>query len=524
MIKRIQIFFLIFAFGSLHSQNQYFVWFKQKDIAKSTLSLSEASIERKVKYNVDIDEKDYAIDPIRIQELEKKTPVLLSSKWLNGALIEIDESKLKEIQSLDFVKKIELIARTKKLKSSSKKSKSSYTIAEYGSTFNQINIHKGDTLHSQGFNGEGMKIAVFDAGFQRIDSIASLKHLFDENRIFPIKNYVYNTDSFYKYDNHGTLVLGCMGSFLKDTIIGTAPKANYYLFITEASGYESKVEEINWAKAAEVADSIGVDIINSSLGYTEFDDASTNYSFEQLDGKTAISSIAAQIASDKGILVVNAAGNLGNKSWKKIACPADAEGVITVGAIDKDGNITDFSSRGYNALNQIKPNVCAVGKAATCYYDQGGYAISNGTSFASPIMAGLISCFWQANKMASPDKIKDALYRSSHRFTNPNEAFGYGIPNFATAQKMISKIDTSNAIQLYPNPTQDAVVMEFIHDATETIKIDLYCFQGLIMSQTEKLIQGNNLLRFDLSNYARGAYFFKLTFKDRILYKKLIKN
>lgn len=524
MMKLLLSLFLFFHFGVLFSQNQYFIWFKDKNISKSKLGISQESIERKLKYNIDIDEKDYFVDNEYIKEIEKISPILLISKWLNGVLINIDESKLETLQSFAFIKKIDLIARTKKLKSSNKKSKSSYSISEYGSSFDQINIHKGDTLHNLGFKGEGMKIAIFDAGFQRIDSIASLKHLFDENKIFPVRDFVYNSNELYKYDNHGALVLGCMGSYIKDTIIGTSPKANFYLFITEASGYESKIEEINWAKAAEVADSIGVDIINSSLGYTEFDDASTNYTFEQLDGKTAISSIAAQIASDKGILVVNAAGNLGNKSWKKIACPADAECVITVGAIDKDGNVTDFSSRGYNALNQIKPNVCAIGKSSTCLYDQGNYFISNGTSFASPIMAGLISCFWQENRMATPNKIKDALYRSSHRFTYPNESFGYGIPNFVIAQKMIEKIDTSQTINLYPNPTKDAVVIEYFHNAPETIRIDLYSFQGIIMSDSINLIQGNNLLRYDLSNYASGTYFFKFTFQDRILYKKLIKN
>jgi hypothetical protein len=524
MNKRITTLFFLAIIGQLWSQNQYFIWFNDKDISQTKLSIGSESIERKLKYNIDIDAKDYAVESYKIETLSNIATPLLVSRWLNGALIECDESKLKELKSLPFVKKIDLIARTKKLKNSSKKSKSSYTIAEYGSSYDQIKIHRGDTLHNLGFNGEGMKIAIFDAGFQRVDSIASLRHLFQENRIFPIRNFVYNTDSFYKYDNHGTLVLGCMGSFLKDTLIGTAPKANYYLFITEASGYESKIEEVNWAKAAELADSIGVDIINSSLGYTEFDDASTNYSFEQLDGKTAISSIAAQIASDKGILVVNSAGNLGNKSWKKIACPADAEGVITVGGIDKSGNVTDFSSRGYNALQEIKPNVCAVGRLATCYYDAGGYAISNGTSFSSPIMAGLISCFWQANKEASPKKIKDALYRSSHRFTNPNETFGYGIPNFAIAQQMILKNDTTENIYLYPNPTHDAVVLEFNHYLPETIKVELYSFQGLITSQMETLIQGKNIIRMDLSNYASGAYFIKLSFKDRVTYKKLIKN
>ncbi len=523
MNRSITIIFFLAIMGQLWSQNQYFIWFNDKDISKTRLSISPASIERKLKYNINIDIKDYAIESYKIETLSNFTTPLLVSKWLNGSLIECDESKLKEIKLLPFVTKIDLIARTKKLKNSSKKTKSSFSISEYGSSFDQIKMHQGDTLHNLGFHGEDMKIAIFDAGFDRIDSIASLRHLFKENRIFPVRNFVYNTDSFYKYDNHGSLVLGCMGSFIKDTLIGTAPKANYYLFITEASGYESKVEEINWAKAAEIADSIGVDIINSSLGYTEFDDASTNYTLNQLDGKTAISTIAAQIASDKGILVVNAAGNLGNKSWGKISCPSDAKGVITVGGIDKAGNITDFSSRGYNALGQIKPNVCAVAKLATCFYDAGRFAISNGTSFASPIMAGLISCFWQANRAASPDKIKDAIYRSSHRFTNPNESFGYGIPNFITAQKMILKNDSTENIYLYPNPTKDAIIIEFNHYLQETIKVELYSFNGLISSQTETLIQGNNLIRIDLSNYASGAYFIKLNFRDRILYKKLLK-
>ncbi len=495
----------------MYSQDAYLVLLKSKNISECKLALSKESIERKLNRGIEIDDKDFCIDKDRIQIVQSIAPILKSSNWLNGLMVKATEKELVKIKALEFVKSIELMQTNNPKKSSASKFETLYSEKEYGESFRQISIHNGDYLHSANFQGNGMKIAVFDAGFREVNKIQSFEHLFLENRIFPIFNLVYNNTDLYSADMHGTGVLGCMASYYKDTIVGSAPKANYYLFITEDVRSESKIEELNWAIAAQMADSIGVDIINSSLGYTEFDDVQTNYKTSDMNGRTSISSKAAGIACAKGIIVVNSAGNLGAKNWRVISAPSDHESVMTIGSIDSDMNISEFSSRGWNANGDIKPNIVGIGRATNLYYNDGEYFKGSGTSFSSPTLAGLIACLWQKNPSWTADQVKKSIYESASNFTFPNKDYGFGIPDFKKAGSPILAIKDTLKVNVYPNPTMKSVIVEFNSEKeVEESVVELFQFNKSIHKKKIFVKKGYNQIILDLNEYSSGLFFIRV--------------
>jgi len=507
------LFFVFFCSSilSLNSQDTYIVYLKSKELREENLKLSKAAIERRKRYGIAIDARDYQIEPDRAQKIDEIAPIQYKSKWLNAISVKATTTQIDKIKKLSFVESVDVLKKMTATKSSLSKFETQFSKEEYGKAYAQINMHQGDLLHDAGYLGQGMKIAILDAGFSDVKNIKSFQHLIDDERLIPVKNIVDNSNSLFTADNHGTFVLGCMASFVKDTIVATAPKATYYLFITEDVRSETRVEEFNWAIAAEMADSIGVDIINSSLGYNEFDDPSQNYTKAQMDGNTTIVSKAAAIACEKGIIVVNSAGNMGNKTWRMITAPSDAEKVITVGAVDIDKNIADFSSRGFSANNTVKPNVMAVGRGTTMYYNDGNYHLGSGTSFSSPVMAGLVACFWQKNKTLKPDEIRDLIYTSSSHFITPNEDMGFGIPEFKRIID-INYISVNNReISIFPNPTQKSVVVEVnAVNAIDNSEISVYNFNKEIMKNKISLKKGKNQLFVDIDGLSRGVYFIKV--------------
>lgn len=521
----IKISFLVLPIV-LKTQVQYLVYFKPKDIGKSVYALSADAMKRKMRYGIPLDDKDYAIEPHRKSSIEKIVPVIKSSRWLNAVSVVCTKEELERIKKLEFVVKVEILTGIEtKLKSSYQKLETNYTIEQYGAAYTQIELHGGRALHDEGFEGQGMRIGVFDAGFDRLDKISSFKHLFTENRIFPVKNIVQNSNDVYTLDGHGTAVMGCMASFLKDTIVASAPKASYYLFITEDPRSETRVEELNWAVAAEMADSMGLDIINSSLGYHQFDDPSQNYTRDDMNGKTTIVSKAAAIAVEKGIVVVNSAGNHGNKDWSIITAPADVEGVISVGALDINTSLADFSSRGYYKLNYIKPNIVGVGKGTTLYYDMGNYHFGNGTSFSSPLLAGLIACFWQKNSFLKPQELRTLLYSTGSNYLSPNLEIGFGLPQFHRPISFNLIKQKEKNLSVFPNPSQGNTILEI--SSNESIvgaEFEVY-FAGKVISKSKvNLLKGVNHIFINTDNYAKGLYFFKVKMGNFSLEERYIKN
>ena len=340
-----------------------------------------------------------------------------------------------------------------------------------------------------------MIIAVLDAGFYNVDSLYCFSHLFDEGRVLGTYDFVEQEKEVYNDDIHGMAVLSCMGSDLQDGLIGTAPKANYFLLRTEDAYSENVIEEYNWICGAEFADSIGADVINSSLGYTTFDYSIQNYTYDDLDGKTAPSSIAATMASRKGIIVVNAVGNSGNGSWKYIGAPSDADSILSVGAVDENKEIASFSSYGPTSDGRVKPSVCAQGKNTEVINSQGNVINSNGTSFASPVLAGLVTCLWQAHPTKSNMEIINAVIQSATLYNNPNDHAGYGLANFYKADSLLTLTeDLEPQLYLYPNPTDSKFTIELYSADNTFALVSVYDISSNLIYSSEK-----NLTRFDIN-------------------------
>lgn len=430
--------------------NVYFVKLTEKDSSfTDTDILSTRAVERRDKYHISIDIKDYPVKKTYINQISKldSTRVRYSLKWLNGLVVETLPRQVESIRALPFVQSLSYVGKvpytssyeTKKFEQAEVRIKESsmhtkgLSPKDYGLAYFQNNQIGVTNLHQEGYNGENISVAVFDAGFKNITKIPGFtKHQANHKLQFGY-DFVNMDNTLSDFDTHGTACASALGAYEPRKFIGSGPLASLILFKTENGKSEFPIEELNWCKAAEIADSIGVDIITSSLGYNQFDDANLNYTHSQLDGNTAYISRAAKTAVAKGIIVVNSAGNQGNSDWFKIGFPADTKEVLTVGAIDKNGQTARFSSRGNNASGDTKPDVSALGVRAAVANPNGTYNKGNGTSFSTPIVAGGVACLLQAYPELSPKEIHQLIRQTATRNNQPDSNMGYGIPRFDIA-------------------------------------------------------------------------------------------
>jgi len=454
--------FLFCTISALKSQDvyKYAIFFKKKGINnpysvnQPEAYLSLRAIERKNRMGIKISKTDLPVNPKYVEEIKKLIPsalVLNKSKWLNFVVIQTtDSSWRKTIKLPSYVREIKLIYTGKPPKSTSNRvfspstagndcSKIDLKSIQYGSADFQVKSLKLNELHQQNNLGQDVVIAVLDGGFSNVDKIEAFHHLRQANRILGTFDFAGNETEVYGDGEHGTMVLGCMAGYVENKILGTAPFASYYLLRTEETGSETVSEEYNWVSGAEFADSVGADLINSSLGYTKFDKNNGSYTYADMNGKTALISRGANIAVSKGILVVNSAGNSGNDSWKYIGAPADAELVFSIGATNKLDERVAFSSVGPTSDGRIKPNVMALGSYSAVINASGSVTNASGTSFSSPIMCGALACLMQKYKYLKPELIMRAVEASSNNATTPTAEMGYGIPDFTKADKLLSE-------------------------------------------------------------------------------------
>ncbi|HYC29156.1 MAG TPA: S8 family serine peptidase [Chitinophagaceae bacterium] len=420
-------------------------------IANPTAYLSAKAIDRRTKQSIAIDSTDLPISKSYLDSIRSipNVTILNQSKWLNQILIRTsDAAALARINSFPFVKANTPIApRIKEGARSNKFAETEENIVggkpqgpqdiqlDYGGTFNQIKIHKGEFLHNMGFTGQAMTIAILDAGFFNYLNNPAMDSVRLQGRVLGTWDYVTNDASVNEDNVHGANCFSIIASNRPGIIVGSAPHSRFWLLRTEDAGSEYPVEEQNWAAAAEFADSAGVDMISSSLGYADFDDPAYNHSYLQRDGNTSMITRAADLAAKKGIVVMNSAGNSGASAGdvKYIACPADGDSVVAVGATDVNGNIASFSSWGPNGAGKLKPNIVSVGQG-TVYASTSGNAVAgNGTSYSNPNIAGLIACFWQAFPELSNMQLIDAVQKSANKYSNPDIRYGYGLPDFRKA-------------------------------------------------------------------------------------------
>ncbi len=396
--------------------------------------LSERALERRARQGLALDSTDLPVCESYVHALTEKGMALVTqSKWNNSAVVETSDTlQAEEIKALPFVasvRKVWTLPDSIPARNPGRKKEIAGKVPAgenyYGEAFRQIAIHRGDSLHAAGFRGEGMLVAIIDAGFYNADTIGVFRNL----KLEGTRDFVNARSDIYADNYHGMIVLSCLAANEAFVMVGTAPEASYWLLRSEDNDTEQPVEEDYWAAAAEFADSVGVDVVNTSLGYHAFDDPSMSYRYRDLDGHRSPMSHAASLAAGKGMVVVCSAGNAGRDTWKKITPPGDAENVLTVGAIDGERMNAEFSSVGNTADGRIKPDVMAMGVAAAVTDTDGTVSHANGTSFASPVFCGLATCFWQACPWLTAKQVVKALQQAGDRRDCPDNIFGYGIPD-----------------------------------------------------------------------------------------------
>lgn len=401
--------------------------------------LSEKSIERRKRQGLAIDSTDLPVCRKYVDAIRKKgVHVLVTGKWDNFVTVSCKDSTLiNEIANLPFVRSTERVWKgvvKKALKRDSLINAPLRSDSLYGPAITQIEMSRANLLHNAGFKGQGMTIAVIDAGFHNADKIEAMKNI----NILGVRDFVNPEADIYAESSHGMCVLSCMAMNQPNVMIGTAPEASYWLLRSEDEYSEHLVEQDYWAAAIEFADSVGVDVVNTSLGYYSFDDPTKDYRYRDLNGHYALMSREASKAADKGMVLVCSAGNSGAGSWKKITPPGDAENVITVGAISKEGVLAPFSSVGNTADGRVKPDVVAVGLGADVMGTDGNLRRANGTSFSSPIMCGMVACLWQSCPQLTAKQIIELVRKSGDRADFPNNIYGYGIPDLWKAYSTVN--------------------------------------------------------------------------------------
>jgi len=561
---------IFFQFGySQNFQYKYRISFKDKNNSIYSLSnpsafLTNKAILRRTNQGITINELDLPINSWYIDSVRYYgANIINQSRWFNSIIISItDTSSLQQIRNLSFVKNVELVIALNKKKNNKKNINNSPNLLnndvfkpyisgeriiennnknefvtnnlmslDYGLAIYQIDMLQGVSLHNQGYMGQGMTIAVLDAGFWNVNTIPAFDSLWYNGQILGTRDFVQPGNDVFNESTHGMMVLSTMGANLPGQIIGTAPKASYWLIRTEDANSENIIEEDNWLAGAEFADSIGADIINSSLGYTVFDEPLMNHTYSDMNGKTTRVSLGATIAARKGIIVVNSAGNSGSSQWQYIGAPADADSILAVGAVDYNGNYAVFSSVGPSSDNRVKPDVAALGQNAIVA-NSSGPIIGSGTSFASPILCGMVACLWQAFPFKNNQEIINAIKHSSNQFYSPDSLLGYGIPNFPIAAIFLSgnkipNFDTENLFTVFPNPYQNDLYIAYNSNDTQNVTVEMFELSGkklFSINEIPRYVGYNSITLNNLSGLKSGVYIIRLISGNKTTTKKVVKK
>lgn len=539
MRKTLLLLLLISSFFSFGQQDAW-VYFTDKPdsatyLANPLTMLTQKSLDRRTAQNIALDEKDVPVFPNYITQIAASTgiTVMAKSKWLNALHIRGSVTDIQELEMLTFVDYIQFADKTlnnsvasksnltTQFQSVNKKLETQITFP-YGNSSNQIEMLGGDLLHEQNFTGTGKTIAVLDAGFPGVNTATPFQRLITNNLILGGYNYVNQSTDFYTGGTHGTLVLSTIGGYVENALVGTAPDASFYLFVTEDILSENPVEESFWVQAAEEADRLGVDIISTSLGYFAYDNPNYSYTYEDMNGITSFASRGADVAFSRGIICVTSAGNSGATTDPYVAVPGESITTLAVGAVDADGLYTSFSSIGPSFDLRVKPDVVAQGVQAVVSDPFGNIGLANGTSFSGPITAGMVACLWQALPTKTNAEIIQIIKESSSIFANPTAQLGYGIPNYNTALSTVLGISEmeKEAFLWYPNPMKD-VLNIISNNFSDEMTITIYSAIGQKVLEA-KTTQAN--ISVPVSQLPTGAYFCKISSGTVNKIKTLIKH
>lgn len=555
-MKKYLIFSFVMIAIALQAQiapDKYFIQFTDKEGSPYTIDnpsafLTERAIQRRSQQQIAITEQDIPVNTAYLEAVANTgANILFPTKWLNGVTIETQSQQvLDAIAALPFVSGFRNLTEEPlkqqikskiffdaeetgdHLKPTSTNLKH-VSLFDYGNGYTQINQLNGIPLHENGYRGEGMVIALLDGGYTSVDTHIAFDSIRNNGQILGVKDFVHPGGNVYSESSHGTAVLSTIAANVPGQLIGTAPKASFWLLRPEYVVTEHVIEEYNWVSAAEFADSVGVDIINSSLGYIDFDYPQWNHSYDHMNGETCVVTIGADIAASKGILVVNSAGNSGsNSSFPYIGAPADGFKVFSIGAVNGNGDRASFSSIGPTFDGRIKPDVMAMGQATAVAGGNNGFTFSNGTSFSSPVMAGMAACLWQSKPNFSNIEIKEAIMLSGNNASQPNATLGYGIPDMVVAASYLTSIDTGNKMEIpliaiQPNPFYDEIQIVF-RSFRESFTVILFDAMGRKVHSGHYSGLESQRIRNLLQQLPSGVYMLHVSDKDSRQVTKLVKQ
>jgi serine protease AprX len=537
------ISFLMPLLTDAQNFQRYWVQLKNKDgtpysVSTPTAFLTPKSVQRRVNQGISMHPSDLPVTPAYITQVEAlpDVKVLYASKWLNALAVEITSTvsaavstATNAINTFTFVQSSN---KTNKLKVVFEKVEEGMPVADvnratvsanyYGGAYWQNKQLRVDCIHYHGYKGQGITIAVMDAGFRNVNTLAAFDSLRARNGILGTRDFVTGDNSVYEDNSHGTNVLSCMAALVPSVMVGSAPRADYWLLRTEEAATETPSEEYNWIRGAEFADSVGADILTTSLGYTTFDDPAYNHVYSGLNGKTYPMSIAATMAVRKGMFVLNSAGNEGGSSWQYVGVPADADSICTVGAVDSLGNVTSFSSKGPTSDGRIKPDLVARGGNAYVATQSGNFLYGNGTSFSCPVAAGAIACFWQKFSNFTNMQVLDTLRKTASHNNQPNNQRGWGMPNVCALPVGLAQYDLKNDVfSVFPNPVKNQVSLQLKQSVSGKNEFTLTDATGKVVF-SESITKSITAISFqDLPN---GVYFLKVNTPSGTYTEKLIKE
>ncbi|MBK6628051.1 MAG: S8 family serine peptidase [Flavobacteriales bacterium] len=470
--------------------------------------LGPRAVERRVRQGIPLDSLDLPVDPAFVFALQQAgdLQVLGTSRWQNSATIRsTDTLALDTLDRLPFVRAIRCMHDGRprpardgaKYPAVMKNSVDAVDESTYGQGFRQLSMLNGHLLHRAGATGRGMVLGVLDSGFDGVDELPAFAALRDRQGIVLAADLVQADGDVYDDHWHGRSVLSVIAGDLPGRFLGVAPEVDVALVRTEDADNEFIVEEDHWVRGAELLDSLGCDVLNTSLGYTTFDDSTQDHSVDDLDGRTTRISIAAGVAARKGMVVVNSAGNSGESAWYRISPPADAEGILAVGAVGLERQSAPFSGHGPSADGRVKPDVCAVGWQATGLdVDGTSLARINGTSFSGPIVAGLACCLWQLHPERTAVEITDAIRQSASQALRPDIDLGYGIPDLWRAHLLLKGEDLTGlrheaVLELFPMPFNDGFTAGLYTGEADRLVLELFDALGrLVWRLTEPVEPG----------------------------------
>jgi len=515
------LLFTIFFAGSV-SANGYYFYVQLTDKKNSPYSLTQPTdflsaraIARRVAFQLPIDSTDIPVNPAYIQGVEAAgVKVFRTTRWLNGlTVIAADSSVMSAVRALPYVKRVQYtgLANSNPPLVGRQKFPRAKEVYDYGSATTQINQVNGAYMHNQGYTGAGIHVGVLDAGFSNVNINPGFETLRSQGRLLGTKNIAGSAD-VYTLHSHGANVLSIITGNLPSQYLGAAPDASFWLIRTEVDPSEYLVEVDFWVSGIEFADSVGVDVVNSSLGYTEFDDPAMNFTYNDMNGTVSRASIAARMAAEKGIIVCNSAGNSGNTVWKYIGSPADADKILTVGAVTSTGTAASFSSYGPASDSRIKPEVSAMGSGTALIGTTGTVTWGSGTSYSSPIIAGMMACYLQYVKANRTryyiDDILQSVIASSSLYGYPHPQLGYGVPNFQVAMATLPTYSNiyevkSKDLRIYLDNSNKILRLSLVNESYIDGQIIVYNIAGQ-MCATKDISYKE--MKLDVNDLQSGVY------------------